>query len=122
MNLNHLTQKIRKVRMNPFTSPSMAIAATAVLGLGFTMPSCPGQQAMQQQVDALQTKVNEDAGKIEALSTQVATMNQQLTEARNLLCTVSQTVLGQKDQIMALEEGLKEAQSKLSSGKGARRR
>ena len=118
----NLTNKIRRIRLNPFTSPSVAVAATAALGFGFSMPSCPGQQAMQQQIDGLQAKQTEDAGKIEALSTQVATLNKDLTEARTLLGSVSQTVLGQKDQIMALEEGLKEVQGKLSSGKGARRR
>ena len=113
---------VRKARSNPFTSPAMAVAATAALGFGFSMPSCPGQQAMQQQIDALQAKANEDAGRIDALSTQVATLNKSVSDLQAQLGSMGPTVIAQKEELESLRESLKEVQPRLPSAKGARRR
>ena len=46
------------------------VTAGAFLGMGIAMPSCPGQQAMQQQIDTLQTKTIELTQKISKVDSQ----------------------------------------------------
>src|SRR3954466_12223704 len=81
--------------------------AAAALGMGMSMPSCPGQQAMQQQIDALTAKTAESDKRLMALNAQMGNMSKDLGEARTLVAQVSQTVLAQKDQIAQMDTAIK---------------
>jgi hypothetical protein len=48
--------------------------AIALLTMGIAMPSCPGQQAIQQQIDALTTRANESDQKLLMLLSQITIM------------------------------------------------
>jgi hypothetical protein len=68
----------------------------ALLTMGIAMPSCPGQQAIQQQIDALTTRANEGDQKLQGMTTQVGSLSKEMTDAKALLEQLSQTVIAQK--------------------------
>ncbi len=75
----------------------------AVAGMGISMPSCPGQQAMQQQVDDLQKHEAAMNQKIQALDGQVRTLSGDMSQVKQLLDQVSRAVLAQKDSMAQME-------------------
>lgn len=72
---------------------------TAFAGMGISMPSCPGQQAMQQQIDELKTKNSEMANHIRALESQTKNVTAELTQAKVLIEQIGKTVLEQNKVI-----------------------
>ncbi len=109
---------MNRFRMKPFHKTLILLAAP--MGLGLSMPSCPGQDAIQQQMDSIQAKGIESEKKVQALSAQVASMDKDLTEARTLLAQVSQTVLEQKATLEQMSAGMKDLSEKVErSGKTA---
>lgn len=87
----------------------------AVAGMGIAMPSCPGQQAMQQQIDALQAKNAEMAKHIQNLDNQVKADSNDMGQVKTLLSQVSNTVLAQKQAQDALEAQVKELTTKVNT-------
>lgn len=82
---------------------------SAFIGMGIAMPSCPGQQAMQQQIDADSAKSAENAKNIQTLTGQVKTISDDLAQVKTQLSQVSNTVLAQKASIEQMEATLKAA-------------
>lgn len=94
-----------RFRMKPLHT---LILLVAPMGLGLSMPSCPGQEAVQQELSQVQTRSQENEKKLQALTAQVASMDKDLTEARTLLAQVSQTVLAQKSTLEQMDASMKE--------------
>ena len=114
---------MRESRMETQGSPArkVSIALLPVVGLltmGISMPSCPGQQAIQQQMDALQARATESDQKVQSLTNQVATLNKEMADSKALLEQIGQTVIAQKDAISTLEAAQKALEERLPS-KGA---
>lgn len=84
----------------------------AFAGMGMAMPSCPGQQAMQQQIDALNAKNGELEKRVQTMNTQLTTVNKDMGDVKTLLSQVSNTVLAQKQAIEQLDAAVKAAASK----------
>jgi septal ring factor EnvC (AmiA/AmiB activator) len=81
-----------------------AVLSLGVLGMGMAMPSCPGQQAMQQQIDSLQTSSTEMTKKVQALNAQVTALQKDMDQAKQLLPQMTNVIQAQKaalDQIEA---------------------
>lgn len=93
---------------------------TATLGLGVSMPSCPGQQAMQQQIDALQASRMELTRKLNTLEPQVKTLAGEMEQAKQLLAQMTNAIQAQKTSMDQLDASVKEIQSKLPAAKGAK--
>ncbi len=94
--------------------------------MGVDMPSCPGQQAMQQQVEALQGKQAELMKQAQAQDAHIKVLNAEIGQSKALLAQVSQTVLAQKEALDRLEatvrsltETLNQMNSKGAKGKAA---
>lgn len=87
------------------------ILAISFLGMGFTMPSCPGQQAMQQQVDSLQTSEMETGRKLTALTTKTASLERDVDQMKQLMTQMANVVQAQRGALEQLEANL-EALSK----------
>ncbi|MBC7691656.1 MAG: hypothetical protein H7222_07785 [Methylotenera sp.] len=85
------------------------------LGMGMAMPSCPGQQAMQQQVDTLQTKNAEQTKAIQQLTTNVNTMKEEMTQVKTLVGQMGNTVLAQKAALEQLEQAVKDLAAKAAA-------
>jgi septal ring factor EnvC (AmiA/AmiB activator) len=98
---------------------------TAFFGMAMTLPSCPGQQAMQQQIDGLTTHQRQLDQRIQGLDTQLKNEASDLTQVKSLLNQLSQTVLAQKDALEKMNATIQsqtDAITKLSAPKKPARR
>jgi peptidoglycan hydrolase CwlO-like protein len=93
------------------------VFAVAFSGLGLSMPSCPGQQAMQQQIDALQTSNADLTKKIQALTTQLGSLNNDMTQVKQLLPQMTNVIQAQKGTLDQLDTTIKEIQTRLPKQK-----
>lgn len=75
------------------------ILGAAVAGMGLGMPSCPGQQAMQEQVDKVQ-KEN-------------VTMNRSIVQMRESVTAVSGDMAQTKTLLAAMADSIKGSEAKL---------
>ncbi|MDR3606482.1 MAG: hypothetical protein P4M08_03775 [Oligoflexia bacterium] len=101
--------------------PIRAIALTGTVALmGVTMPSCPGQQAMQDQIDAMKASQAEIMKRTQAHETEL----KQIVDAINQLKTESQGVGASAGQLKAEIDQLKTAvqsiETRLAAAKPAK--
>ncbi len=101
---------------------SWLLIAAAPLGLGIAMPSCPGQQEMKQQIETLQNSNLELTKKIQSLTTQVQTMNNDVSQIKTLLPQMTNVISGQKGAMDKIEADIRELQSRMSPAKGKKRK
>ena len=91
------------------------VLGTAFLGMGMSMPSCPGQQAMQTQIDTL-TQQNQELNKRTlSLDSQVKSLNSDMTQVKTLLKPMADAIQAQKAGMDQLDANLKEMQTKLAA-------
>ena len=61
------------------------VFAASFAGMGIAMPSCPGQQAMQQQIDTL-TNTNLDVNKkLRTMQGQITGLSNDMNQVKQLL-------------------------------------
>lgn len=97
------------------TNRHLVLLASAFVGLGMSMPSCPGQQAMQQQIDTLTTSNTGLTKQVQALDTQVKTLNGEMTQVKQLLKPMSDAIQAQRTGMDQLDSNIKEIQGKLAA-------
>lgn len=98
------------------------VTGAAFLGMGVAMPSCPGQQAMQQQIDTMQAKETESLRKIQALEGQVKNLSDGMKQIQQVLTQFSQVVVSHKtaiEEVTKQVEALNASKSKGASAKTA---
>jgi septal ring factor EnvC (AmiA/AmiB activator) len=78
------------------------IAGTALSGLGIAMPSCPGEQAMQQQLDQLQAKSIENSRRAQQAEAQAKTLQNDMNQIKQSLNQVITYVQQQNTRIEQL--------------------
>ena len=88
------------------------VMGTALMGMGVAMPNCPGQQAMQQQIDSLQTSQAEITKRMMNLDTQVKAVNGKLQAFEDFAKQASESIQAQKTAIEALGAAVKELQAR----------
>jgi septal ring factor EnvC (AmiA/AmiB activator) len=99
------------------------ILFAAFIGMGMSMPSCPGQQAMQQQIDTLTTQNADLTKRVQGLDSQVKQLNSDMGQVKQLLKPMSDAIQAQKAGMDQLDANMKEIQAKMtaaaaSKGKG----
>jgi septal ring factor EnvC (AmiA/AmiB activator) len=92
----------------------------AFVGMGMSMPGCPGQEAMQQQIDTLTTQNTELTKRLQAMDTQLKAVDKDMIDVKTLLKPMADAVQAQKTALDQLDANLKEVQSKLASKGGAK--
>ena len=90
----------------------LCLLSAAFIFMGFTMPSCPGQEAMQQQIVGLETSKLDLTKKVASLNAQVATLNKDLGEVRQVLVQMSTVIQAQKGALEQMENTLKNLKGK----------
>lgn len=93
------------------------VISGAVVGMGFSMPSCPGQQAMQQQVDALTAKSSEMNKDVQSLTTKSDQANTELTKLNALVAQLNTEMTEQKQKMEQIEVSIKALNDKLTAPK-----
>jgi septal ring factor EnvC (AmiA/AmiB activator) len=94
------------------------VIGAAFSGMGIAMPSCPGQQAMQQQLDTLQTSNAELTKKVQSMQAQLTSINSDMGQVKQLLPQMTNVIQAQKGALEQLDATVKSMQSK--SGKSAK--
>jgi len=84
-----------------------AIAAASI-GLGLSMPSCPGQQAMQEQIDAQAQKVTKLEQYVQAVDNRLKNIEKDMGDSKMLLGQVTQTIAAQTDALTKIDQSLKD--------------
>jgi small-conductance mechanosensitive channel len=89
---------------------TLATFGLAALGMAITMPSCPGQQAMQQQIDELKVKeadLTRRLVKLEAdirtVSTDVATVKQSAQPMAEQMAALTPRIEGLEAAVKVLQ-------------------
>ncbi len=95
-----------------------AALALSALGLGVSMPSCPGNQAMQSQVDALQTSQADLNRKILALDSKMRIVDTDMPQIKQILAQMTSTIQAQKAALDQLDAAVKAVDAKASHGGG----
>lgn len=91
----------------------------AVSMMAITMPACPGQQAMQQQIDDL-TKRDADLNKrLAALENTVRIDAANLAPIQQAMAPMGQQLQTMGPRIDALEAGMKDIQAKMAAAAAA---
>jgi septal ring factor EnvC (AmiA/AmiB activator) len=88
--------------------------------MGLSVPSCPGQQEMQQNVEALKASETELKVKMTAADASIKGLKEDVAQMKTLLAQVSNTVIEQKGAIEKLNESLTALQSSKSAGAKAK--
>src|SRR4051812_1310836 len=89
-------------------------SGAAVMLMGISMPSCPGQQAMQQQIDALQAKQTDLMRQLSQMDNRSKSMAEEFNQAKTLLAQVSNTVLAQRQAIEQMDASIKTLTARLT--------
>ena len=89
----------------------VVLAGLTAVFMGMTMPSCPGQQAMQQQIDNTQTSQAELKTKIASLNNQVNTLNSDMAAAKALMQKMTEVIQAQSGSLKQLDDAVKAMQS-----------
>lgn len=92
------------------------VFALSFAGMGIAMPSCPGQEALQQQVDSLKTSNLELTKKVQNLQSQVTTLNQDMDQVKKLLPTMTNVITSYQGAIKRMDDDIKNIQSRLPRG------
>src|SRR6476469_4131323 len=87
-------------------------AIAAVLAMGISMPSCPGQQAMQQQVDALQTSNTDLNKRFQSFDSQLRTLKQDNEQMKGVIQQMASAIEAQKTALNKMDEGFKAMSAK----------
>src|SRR4051812_33793358 len=96
-----------------------AAMGIATLALGFSMPSCPGQQAVQQQVDSLVTANAAMTKKVQELDAQVRDLNKDMNNAKDIFGQMNNAIQAQKAALDQLDVAFKASQAPKTAAKSA---
>lgn len=89
--------------------------ATAVLGMGLSMPNCPGQQAMQQQIDTLQTGNADLKRNLQTLDAKVKTLTDEVAAAKKFREDVTPILQAYKGLLEQMDASVKGLQAKVDA-------
>lgn len=71
----------------------------ALSGMGFAMPSCPGQGNIQQEMDMMKTENQNLLKQLKALQNQVTSLNSDMGQVKQLLPQMTNVIQAQKGAI-----------------------
>jgi peptidoglycan hydrolase CwlO-like protein len=92
----------------------IAIFIAAFIGMGMSLPSCPGDKAMQQQIDMLQQSNQDMTRKLQNLDNQLKSADSDVVSQKSLITQLATTVSAQKEAIDNLYNQIKLVQAKLA--------
>lgn len=88
------------------------IFAASFAGMGIAMPSCPGQQALQQQIDTFQNNYLDTNKKIRTLQTQVTGLSNDMNQVKQLLPQMTNVIQAQKGALDQLDATVQQMRNK----------
>lgn len=83
-----------------------------MVGMGMSMPSCPGQQAMQQQIDTLQTAQTDLQKKLQAMDAQLKAQSATNDQVKTLLEQMTGAIQAQRGALEQLNTDVKDLKAR----------
>ncbi len=101
---------------------TMTIVAcgAAFIGMGIAMPQCPGEKAMQDQVDALRTAQTSMTAKLTAVDGQTKATAGDVNQMKQALTQFAGVIDAQKDALKRLDDSIKDLQTKVAALQAAK--
>jgi septal ring factor EnvC (AmiA/AmiB activator) len=97
-----------------------AVLAGAIVAMGVTMPSCPGQQAMQDQIDQLKTSQADLSKRLQLSETQLKQLIDMANQMHNDFQGMGGMVTQTKTDVDQMKVTLQAMQAKMAPpAKGA---
>jgi septal ring factor EnvC (AmiA/AmiB activator) len=84
-----------------------AFLVAAFFTMAFTLPGCPDMDALNQRLDSLEKKSNDNMKQVRELADTMRTLNDEHNTMKTLVSQVSTTVLEQKDALEKLDTAMK---------------
>ena len=78
---------------------TLALLVAAFFTMAFTLPGCPDMDALNQRLDALEKKSNDNTKQLREIADNMRTLNDEHNTMKTLVSQVSTTVLEQKDAL-----------------------
>ncbi len=94
------------------------VLSASTLGLGLSMPACPGQQAMQQQLDNLEKRETSVATRLQGIDAQVKAATAEVAKmgpALQNLQVINQALIEQKSMITDLQKQVADLSDKVKA-------
>jgi len=106
---------INTSRKTALSGARILLLAGASLAMGMTLPSCPGQQALQTQIDSIQAKQVDAQRKIQALEGKTQGFGADIADAKQNAQKAEDLVGIQGKKIEELEGIVRDLQTKSSA-------
>ncbi len=94
---------------------SILACSAAFVAMGMGMPQCPGEKAMQQQMDLLQTSNQALTTKLSAMDSQMKSVSADATQTKQLMTQLAGVVTAQKDALDRMDLAVKDLQAKVTA-------
>ena len=94
------------------------LAVTAVLAMGISMPSCPGQQAMQQQIDQIAAKQTELIKNISNLDKQVKAFDADMKTVKEVMPQMGKNLADMHGKINEIVSEINMIETKIAPKSG----
>jgi septal ring factor EnvC (AmiA/AmiB activator) len=78
---------------------TLALLVAAFFTMAFTLPGCPDVDGLNQRLDGLEKKSNENTKQLREIADNMRTLNDEHNTMKTLVSQVSTTVLEQKDAL-----------------------
>jgi septal ring factor EnvC (AmiA/AmiB activator) len=102
---------------------SILACSAAFIGMGVAMPQCPGEKAMQDQIDGLKSTQITMTQKLNAIDAHSKNEGMEEGQIKQAITQLAGAVDAQKDALKRLDDAIKDLQTKvaaLSGSKGSR--
>ena len=94
---------------------SIVACTAAFIGMGMGMPQCPGEKAMQDQVDSLKATQITMTQKLNSVDTQAKAANTDVGQIKQAITQLAGAVDAQKDALKRLDDSIKDLQTKVAA-------
>src|SRR5262245_52266283 len=89
--------------------------SSAFIGMGIAMPQCPGEKAMQDQIDQLKATQITMTQKLQAMDSQVKAATTKMDTMSQAIVTLGSAVDAQKGALERLNAAVTEMQTKMAA-------
>lgn len=99
------------------------VLGTACLGLGISVPQCPAEKAMQQQIESLEKKDASNNQRIQMMDSQVKAMAKEVADTKAKMEGMAGMLATQQQAVDSINQSLKAMmESKSKPGGRAKKR
>ncbi len=96
----------------------IGISALVLLGMSITLPACPGQEELKQQVDQSNQQVSALSKRVAEIEGKLKAINEFMVQAETIFKSLGPLMQENKAKLDEMDKTLKDIQARLPGGKG----